>query len=305
MAWKEQQTTKHSVQFFASVDKLPPKTTATNLRLTLLCARTSDNPKLFAQCVSASDIIFLEKPGAPSVAQLETMQELAQQHGTTVYMGFNKNVSSYVKKSLTTLKNGGNLNVTFLHNNNYKPSELPECFERNAEGMLKNMAIHELAILVTYYGVTVDTIATVEADKDFSSCQTLQGPSSGAEFTDFDKLKFKITTKDGAQVHVAADRCGGDDSVGIVTDARSGEELARFSMPDDETVANAPALQQQYGDAMPYFFAQDPDYLKLKQLVVQNCLDGTPAHGVATIDTAIETLKVAEYLTPLLQEQLK
>ena len=76
-------------------------------------------------------------------------------------------------------------------------------------------------------------------------------------------------------------------------------------MPDEETVASTQKLQSKYGDAMPYFFAQDPDYLKLKQLVVNNCAEGTPAEGVATIDVAIDTLKVAEHLTPILQEQLK
>ena len=29
--------------------------------------------------------------------------------------------------------------TTFVHNNAYKREELPECFERNSEGMLKNM----------------------------------------------------------------------------------------------------------------------------------------------------------------------
>ena len=76
-------------------------------------------------------------------------------------------------------------------------------------------------------------------------------------------------------------------------------------MPDDETVANVPSLKAAHGDAMPYFYAQDPDYLKLKQLVVDHLVNGTPAEGVATIDVAVDTLKVAEYLTPILQEQLK
>ena len=168
--------------------------------------------------------------------------------------------------------------------------------------MLKNMAIHELAILVTFYDVKVDTIASVEADKTFSTCKTLQGPSSGKDFTDFDKLKFKITTKAGVEINVAADRCGGDDSVGIVE--ASGKELARFTMPDEDAVNNIPNLEKKYPGAMPYFYAQDPDYLTLKQRVAKYCVDGTKPDGVATIDIAIDTLKVAEYLTPILQEQL-
>eukprot|EP00978_Attheya_sp_CCMP212_P010045 scaffold24055_cov36-Attheya_sp.AAC.1 len=75
-------------------------------------------------------------------------------------------------------------------------------------------------------------------------------------------------------------------------------------MPDDNAVANIPNLESKYPGAMPYFFTQDPDYLTLKERVARNFVDGTETEGVATIDVAIETLKVAEYLTPLLQEQL-
>jgi hypothetical protein len=38
--------------------------------------------------------------------------------------------------------------------------------------VLKNMAVHELALAVTYYGVTADNIASVDGDKAFSVCET-------------------------------------------------------------------------------------------------------------------------------------
>jgi predicted dehydrogenase len=305
--WRKEQETK-GISFHAKAESVPACSEG-ELRLGIISARTSDNPALLKDCLNIGcKTVYLEKPGAPTVAELEQMRTEATSAGAKVFMGFNKNVSSYLTRSREFAdKFDGKCDITFLHNNNYKneEAELAECFERNAEGMLKNMAIHELAILVTYYGVTVDTIEKAEADKEFSSCKTLKGPASGKDFTDFDKLKFKIVTKSGSEVNVAADRCGGDDSVGILTDASTGKELARFTMPDEEAVANTPALKAKYGDAMPYFFAQDPDYLKLKELVVNNFANGTPAEGVATIDIAIETLKVAEYLTPILQEQLK
>merc|ERR1719493_356739 len=106
-------------------------------------------------------------------------------------MGYNKNVCKYVSKVRDYAKTLESSHVTFVSNNAYEntAASLGECFERNAEGMLKNMAIHELALLVSFYDVTVDNIAEVVADKDFSSMQTLKGPS-GKEFTDFDKIKF-------------------------------------------------------------------------------------------------------------------
>lgn len=303
-AWKATLEKERGIQFFATVPEVPMPAEGER-RLGIISARTADNPKLFADCLAIQcHSIYLEKPGAPTVTELQAMKDAAENAGVSVLMGFNKNVAQFSTKTMAESKASANSTVTFVHNNNYAKTELPECFERNAEGMLKNMAIHELALLVTYYGVTTDTIDKVVADKDYSSCQTLTGPSSGKEFTDFDKLKFTIHTQEGAQVSVAADRCGGDDSVGIVTDA-TGKEMFRYSMPDEDHVQNnIPDLEKRCPGAMPYFYVQDPDYATLKERIAKHCLDGTPAEGVATIDVAIETLKVAEYLTPLLQKQL-
>ena len=131
-------------------------------------------------------------------------------------------------------KNAG-ATTKFVHNNAYKEEELGECFERNAEGMLKNMAIHELALLATYYGVTVDNIESVTPDAEYSRCLTLTGPS-GKEFTDFAKVGFTVKTKDGKTVTVNADRCGsteGGDSKAIVS--VDGKEVFRSVTPDDDS----------------------------------------------------------------------
>ena len=193
-----------------------------------------------------------------------------------------------------------------IHNSYYKfrntPESLGECFERNAEGMLKNMAIHELALLVSFYDVSVENIESVTADKEFSSMQTLAGPS-GEERTDFDKIKFTIKTKTGKEVSVAADRCGGTDSYAAVT--ADDEEGFRYYMPDDEDKVKVQALTEKYPTAMPYFFTQDPDYVTVKERVSKHTVTGEEAEGVATIGVAVETLRVAEYLTPMLMEQLK
>ena len=42
--------------------------------------------------------VFLEKPGAPSVAELQEMKAYAASKGVPVYMGYNKNVTPYVQK---------------------------------------------------------------------------------------------------------------------------------------------------------------------------------------------------------------
>jgi len=111
------------------------------------------------------------------------MKAEASAAGVNVLMGYNKNVCKYVSKVREFAKDVQGGHVTFVSNNAYENNKesLGECFERNSEGMLKNMAIHELALLVSFYGVTVDSIDKVEADREFSSCQTLTGPSGKGE----------------------------------------------------------------------------------------------------------------------------
>ena len=300
--WQSESEAKYGTKFAVSLDDLPPPEAP---RLALISGRTADNPRLLSESIAhGAKCIYLEKPGAPTVVELEGMKTEADAANVEVLMGYNKNVCKYVRKTREFAETVDGSHVTFVSNNAYEntPESLGECFERNAEGMLKNMAIHELALLVSFYDVTVDNIAKVTADKEFSSLQTLKGPS-GEDFTDFDKIKFTIETKTGKKVSVAADRCGGTDSYATVSDA-SGDEVFRYYMPDDEDKVLVKELEAKYPDAMPYFFTQDPDYITVKERVAKHTVDGNPAEGVATIQIAIDTLKVAEYLTPILREQL-
>lgn len=49
---------------------------------------------------------------------------------------------------------------------------------------------------------------------------------------------------------------------------------------------------------------QDPDYITVKERVAAFCANGVEPKGVATIDIAVETLRVAEFLTPTMQKEL-
>jgi len=299
---------KHGITFLKSLQELPRDTIGKHVvppRLTLLSGRTADNPRLFKEAIDAgSQTIYLEKPGAPSVKELQLMRDQAKRSNVRVFMGYNKNVSKYVRKTREFAKNVPNSKVTFVSNNAYENTEesLGECFERNCEGMLKNMAIHELALLVCFYGARVDNIQSVQANKEFSSLQTLPGPS-GKEFTDFDKIQFTLTMKNGTQVSVQADRCDGGDSFAMIE--VDGEEVQRYTMPDEEDREIVKILEKKYPTAMPYFFTQDADYQVVKERVAKNLVDGSKPEGIATIEEAIETLKVAEYLTEVLKGQLE
>lgn len=233
------------------------------------------------------------------------MESQARDANVSVLMGYNKNVCKYVSRVREFASSNPSGHVTFVSNNTYEdtPESLGECFERNKEGMLKNMAIHELALLVSFYNISVSSIASVSVDRTFSSMQTLKGPS-GSNFTDFDKVKFTVTTLTGSKVSVQADRCGGNVSYATVTD-EAGDELFRYSMPDEEDQANVERLKDKYPNAMDYFFTQDKDYIALKDRVAAFAAGKTDeAEGVASIKVAVDTLKLAEHLEVVIKKDL-
>lgn len=283
-----------------SVSKLPKFTKDT---LCLIAGRTADNPALFKSCVDhGAKFIYLEKPGAPSVAELQQMADYAQEKGVKVYLGYNKNVTPYVQKALDVSKTTEGAHVQFVHNNSYDINELPECFSRNSEGMMKNMAIHELALLVSFFGVTVDTISDFKVHKDAELTESLTVWVPGTAMpnakyiTDFSRVSFTVTTKSGVSVSVAANRCGGNVSHASVKDATN-KEVAKFEFPDADTNSKVEELCAADPEMMPYFFVQSDDYLVLKDRVVKSALKGEEADGVATIQVAIEALKLAEHVT--------
>jgi len=304
--WAEE-TGKGGVAFCKSVADAPAPG---DKRMALISGRTADNPRLLREVIEAGcTAVYLEKPGAPTVEELEEMRRYAQSKGVPVYMGYNKNVTPYVLLALEAAKKAGAGAVTtYVHNNAYREEELPECFERNAEGMLKNMAIHELALLATYWGVTVDTIESVTPDTSFSQCLTLTGPS-GDTFTDFPRVGLEIVTKDGTTVRLQIDRCGDAGGTGnsraIVT--KDGETIFQSETPDEAMKGEAEKAAAADPEMMPYFFLQHDDYITLKERTAAHVLQGAEGspEGIATIDIAIDALKVAEYLTPLLTKALQ
>eukprot|EP00658_Telonema_sp_P-2_P002152 TRINITY_DN10815_c0_g1_i2.p1 TRINITY_DN10815_c0_g1~~TRINITY_DN10815_c0_g1_i2.p1 ORF type:complete len:241 (+),score=47.71 TRINITY_DN10815_c0_g1_i2:181-903(+) len=130
---------EHGVRFTASFKSVPQLEDPT---LVLIGARTSDCPAIFHQALEqGATHIYLEKPGATSVDDMERMREAAQELKVPVYMGYNKNVARYVTEAIDFQANSGadDTLLTLIHNNHYQKSDLPECFERNSEGILQNM----------------------------------------------------------------------------------------------------------------------------------------------------------------------
>jgi hypothetical protein len=87
-SWSADTTSKYGTVFTTSVSSLPPPK---QKRCALISGRTADNPALFTQCIAAGcSTIFLEKPGAPTVKELQQMKNEALMAGVSVLMGYNK-----------------------------------------------------------------------------------------------------------------------------------------------------------------------------------------------------------------------
>ena len=86
--WADDSASKYGTKFITSVADLP---TPEQPRVALISGRTADNPRLLNECIEAGcKCIYLEKPGAPTVKELEEMKGCAEEAGIEVLMGYNK-----------------------------------------------------------------------------------------------------------------------------------------------------------------------------------------------------------------------
>jgi NAD(P)-dependent dehydrogenase (short-subunit alcohol dehydrogenase family)/predicted dehydrogenase len=289
-----------AVGFHKSLSDLPAPAGPS---LVMICGRTADNPRLFREAVDRGfSHVYLEKPGASCVADLEAMESYAQAKGVSVFMGFNRNFSKYVRQAHDFMsKEGGAKASMKLHRLDCFNTEeaLDECFERNAEGMMKNMMCHELMVLITYYGLTVDSIKKVEADRSYTVSEVRCGHK------DFSRVKFTLTLTSGQEFIVSGDRKGGEHAEAVVN--VDGKAVLTAVRPDADILATSEKLEAEVPGCMPYFYLQDGEYMALKQAVVTHVAQrahGRP-EGVAGIKEAIECLKVCDKITDAINKALE
>jgi predicted dehydrogenase len=290
-------TTAKEVSLHKSISESPKPT---GPKLVVICGRTADNPRLFREAVDHGfSHVYLEKPGAPTVAELEEMAAYAKTKKVPVYMGFNRNFSKYVRTAQDAMaKAEAGATFTLGRNDCFNtPESMDECFERNAEGMLKNMMIHEIVVLISYFGLQVDSIKEIVADKQYTTVETRKG------FTDLSKMKCVIKTNSGQEFKLWGDRSNGEYGEAVIT--VDGKEFFKAVRPDEEISKKAEEIEKSDPGCMPYFYLQDGEYLALKKQVIQHILsgkEGSPV-GVASVETAIEGLKLCDCITEALMEK--
>jgi len=228
------------------------------------------------------------------------MAQNAEAHGASVYMGYNRNFSKYVKKLVekaTELQAQGKLiDVTLGRKDCFAEDALDECFERNAEGMLANQMCHELMVLVTYFGLNASAIKEITVDPSLCSKEIRRG------HTDFRQMSFTIALEDGRNFRIWGDRCGGEYCEALIS--VEGSEVFRALRPDPALEAMSEKLELEKPGCQPYFYLQDEEYLDLKEAIFSHIQEEKPGcpEGVARIDTAVETMKVIDVITKKLDE---
>lgn len=298
LEWAEgqPQIQEGSLKLYSSVAEMVAEDPPTHTSVVIIACRTSDMPQRLRDTIDHGfRFVYLEKPGASSPDELEKLAKHSQENGAKVYMGYNKNVAGFVQAARDEHSKVPGSAICFEHNNAYKPDELDSCFESNSEGMLKNMAIHELMLAVTFFGFSVSALKTVELDKGFSKCE------KRGRFADFSRIKFTMTNVDGKSMTIKADRCGGNTSKAVVT--KDGEELVSKVMPDKEDEKRVAKLDAAMPGVTSYLHAQDEQYLAFKVALCRHALGGPPPEGMATIQQGVEVLHLAEHLTPILMSQ--
>lgn len=268
--------------------------------LCVLAGRTDKNPQYFRECIGlGATHIYLEPPGATSVGELQTMSNVASVRGVHAYLGYHKACSPYIENAVALSQSIPKSHVFFCHNENHLQKDLNRVVSRHPEGMIRSMASQELAVLVTKFGVTTDSVKTfkVNTNKLFSEKQTFCNKANGNELSDFTRVAFKLITSKGRSVSVMADRCGGIVSFAVVK-SLTGKEIQKFLSPDEKHVSRIENELRRDHEMMYQFTIEGDDYMELKRRVV-GCILGEDitamSSRVISIKDGIEVLKLANF----------
>jgi predicted dehydrogenase len=301
------------IGFYSNVEELPELTQEAGVStpvLALLAGRTENNPELFeAVCKKGVTHVLVEKPGAETAAQLEAMHELAGKNGIQVVVGYNKNVSEYTQEAIKEIESarasGGRLPVVTLeHNNAFEyGSEGLRTFMRGPgrEGLVHNMACHELAIATTFLGLCRDRIVSLTIDPNLSEQITFDDGHKDWVRLSFSVVLTSDTNAYPTELRFVVNRCGGNFSC---LQLGEDEECQTFTLPSEAHASWVKKAQEMDPEIRPYFLLQSPDYRKLKGDILEHMAankPGTPA-GLCDISAAVEVLHLADMLKPLLQD---
>lgn len=288
------------LNFMLSCEGLP-EVAPDKIRVAVIAVRTSNSHAAFQDAVLnlGCRAVYLEKPGASSLEELDEMIQLAEEKGVTVMVGYSRNMGTYVTRGRAhaaelEASTGVRPPVTLLHSNPWKDEDMAECFLRCQPGMLYDMACHDLAIAVGYYGLTADSYSDLTVDEDAS----VQTTHAGIE--DFVRLSFSLQPRAGA------------DPISFVIDRQSGA-FNGMEVGGRRFLSGEPPLlfENPLKDLSPHLAVQYDYYVEAKRVFFEALLAAPLASprdtavlplGVPTMQVAREVMRLAERLTRELKE---
>ena len=141
---------------------------------------------------------------------------MADEHKLAIALSFNRHVAHFALSVRDAMEHvtGDECHVKYTATNTYDPSELEECFSRNAEGIAKNMMIHELALAVDMHSCTVDKVQEIDIIRDETELLALGGHEDFKSLTV--KLRMDSTAPLGG-ITIGVHRCAEkNDVIGYV-----------------------------------------------------------------------------------------
>lgn len=213
---------QHQLNVWADVADIPPEKIGLDL-FAIIAVRTVDVPGVFYKLLEKGiKFIYLEKPGASSLEELRNMKAAADEQDCQVVIGYARNAHGFVTKPMASLalsqKQNETVNLTHKNSFAFTAEALEECFKRNSEGMLLNMACHDVAIAVKHLGLRLTHCDHAKVDPAGS----LMAEHAGLK--DFVRLKFSVAI-DGCNLSHSPEEA-------VSTDLGSMPEVSQRTCPN-------------------------------------------------------------------------
>lgn len=279
-----------------------PKVALGKVRVGVICVRTPDALRYFKAAVldAGCSAVYLEKPGAGSVSELDDLIAFARQHEVAVMLGYSRNFG-YAKKGAAfaeeqRLNFGSRPRVTLVHANPWREEDLPDCWERCQPGMLYDMACHDLAVAAVFFGLT----------SEYSRLRVHEGSVQATyrSIQDFIRLDFTVTPAgtDAVPLRFEIDRCAGAFNgmrvEDMSCDVESSEPVQAKFMSGEE-----PMFENPLPDLSPHLAVQYDYYVEAKRVFLDSVGTGSGLpEGAPTLETGRQVMLLADKLTAALKE---
>ena len=226
-----------------------------------------------------------------------------------MFVGYTRNLASHIKRGRELEKDLEESLVTFVHSNPWHDEELAACFQRGRPGLLVDMACHDLALAVAFWGLTADHYVELEIDRS----RTLRATRGGV--TDFVRVAFSVRPGAGGprtkKIGFCIDRQAGAFN-GL--EIQTGDKTKRFLCGEPPLLYANPLP-----NLSPHIAVAYESYVEGKRVLFEAAAAAASASGAGgsslqsqidlppgapTLEDAIEVMRLAHKITAALEAEV-